>query len=349
MRISKSILPAFLAVAISLSVLTPAHAAEGDQQFADLGECKLESGEVIKDCRIGYRTFGTLNTDKSNAVVVLLPVWNERENSGLTLYNEARWLDPATHFVIVIDTLGNKVSIGPDNSKAQPGKKFPKASVRDMMEINRRLLKEELKLNKVNAIIGEQLGGMQALQWMIAYPDEMEKVVTIAATPKADVWDYMSWQSIADVLSQPRNTREDDARVAQSAGSMIMMLLAGPPSRNKAAVNSAGGPVSVMGYMQTYLPGYGLDRMALYARAIANHDAYKGYGDTAQKAVKRGKAKLLAFVLPDDQFTSTELMLEFAKLMNAKVVDLDKNLIESWVSDGDGLMIKKEIQTFLAK
>ena len=50
-----------------------AFAQDGQQQFASLGDFKLESGEAIRDCRLGYRTFGQLNSDKSNAI--LFPTW----------------------------------------------------------------------------------------------------------------------------------------------------------------------------------------------------------------------------------------------------------------------------------
>ena len=51
-----------------------AFAQDGQQQFASLGDFKLESGEAIRDCRLGYRTFGQLNSDKSNAI--LFPTWS---------------------------------------------------------------------------------------------------------------------------------------------------------------------------------------------------------------------------------------------------------------------------------
>jgi homoserine O-acetyltransferase len=353
MSISRKFLPAFLAGMISLTILTPARAAEGDQQFANLGECKLENGEVIKDCRIGYRTRGVLNADKSNAVVVLLPmpVWLNRTNSKTTINSEGAWIDPSKHFVVVIDTIGNKVSIGPDNSQAQPGQQFPKASLRDMVEINRRLLKEELKLNKVYAIMGEQLGGMQALQWMIAYPDEMEKVIAITTTPKTDAWDYLAWQAMANTLNKPRTTREDFVWATIAAGNLYGLILYGPPQRANAYSekwDGFGGARYMLDDALITPMRVGLDALGLYARAIVNHDAYKGYGDTAQKAAARAKAKLLTFVLPDDQFTSPAPMLELAKLMDARVVELNNNLsVENIRSDYP--LLQKEIQAFLTK
>jgi homoserine O-acetyltransferase len=224
-------------------------------------------------------------------------------------------------------------------------------TVRDMMEINRRLLKEELKLDKVYAILGEQLGGMQALQWMIAYPDEMEKVIAVTTTPKTDAWDYLGWQSQADILSRPRMTREDDQWAAMATGSVLAHMVFGPPIRADAFAQNTkqtGGAQSLLGFAQTFLLNYGLDRQALYARAIANHNAYKGYGDTVQKAADRAKAKLLAFVLPDDLYTSTLPMLELARLMNARVVELNKGLIEPNIGS-ESPLLQKEIQSFLTQ
>ena len=66
MKILRSSLIVFL---FSLAAI----AQNGQQQFASLGDFKLENGETIRDCRIGYRTFGQLNGDKSNAV--LFPTW----------------------------------------------------------------------------------------------------------------------------------------------------------------------------------------------------------------------------------------------------------------------------------
>lgn len=349
MSISKRVLPALLAAIVSLSLFTPAQAAGGEQKFANHGECKLESGESIKDCRIGYRTIGTLNADKSNVVVVLLPTWGEQQNSAIAQDFEVKWIDATKHFIVVIDTLGNKLSIGPDNSKAQPGQKFPKFTIRDMVEINRRLLKEELKLDKVYAVLGEHLGGMQALQWMIAYPGEMQKVIAIAATPKADDWDQVAWMSIADILNKSRTSKQDEAWAALGAGSVHALMFAAPPYRIAIAGKDAGGPRGILDWMQNYLFDYGLDRLGRYADAIVNHNAYKGYGETAEKAGARVTAKLLVMILPDDQVTSTLPMLELAKVLKAKVVELEKGMPESWIGGLQSTLLQNEIRAFLQK
>src|SRR5215510_5258364 len=89
------------------------------QQFAQLGDFKLESGEVIRDCRIGYRTFGKLNADKSN--VIIFPTWaggtTEQLQSNI---GPGKLLNSEKYFVIAVDALGNGVSSSPSTSKLQP-------------------------------------------------------------------------------------------------------------------------------------------------------------------------------------------------------------------------------------
>lgn len=353
MNAKRTTLTLMLVASLSIPTVTSAHAAGSGQQFADLGKCELESGKVIEDCRIGYRTWGTLNADKSNAVLVLLPVWQENENSSIAGGYEALWPDTAKHFVIVIDPVANKVSIGPNNSKAQPGAKFPKFTVRDMVEIDRRVLKEALKLDRVNAILGENIGGMQALEWMVAYPDEMDKVIAIAATPKATAWDMMAWQAQADIMNQPRVTKEDDRRAAMAVGSIISLILLGPQERTddvlEAVGREVGGPLGGLRMMQGFFLNYGLDRLGLYASAIASHDIYRSLGGTPQKAAEIAKAKLLAMVLPDDLYTSTGPMIELAKAMDAEVVELSTGIPQAWLAWHDGAKIRDEVRAFLAE
>lgn len=343
-------LGAVLAAALAMpAVAAPAQAQDGKQQFADLGECSLGSGEIIQECRIGYRTWGTLNADKSNAVLILLPIWDESENSSKASIHEAQWPDKKQHFIVVIDTIGNKVSIRPDNSKSQAGAAFPKFTVRDMVEIDRRVLKEALGLDRVYAILGEQLGGMQALEWMVAYPDEMDKVIAITATPKASAWDVIAWQGMADIADQPRTTKEDDRRAALAMSAVLGPVILGPPYRAESFFEREGSPFSIMRSMQSFFLGYGIDRQARYANAIARHDAYRDVKGSMAKAVERVKADLLAIVLPDDQYTSTQPMMELAEAMGAKVVELPREFPQYRMPMEADTLIRDEVRAFLSK
>ena len=104
----------YLAVGISML-----GAQEGVQRVASLGDLKLASGEVIRDCRIGYRTYGRLDERKSNAV--LFPTWFGGTTAQLAdNFGPGRMVDTGTYYVIAVDAIGNGVSISPSNSKSQP-------------------------------------------------------------------------------------------------------------------------------------------------------------------------------------------------------------------------------------
>src|SRR5258707_15582187 len=92
-------------------------------QFARLGDFKLESGEVIPDCRIGYRTFGTLNSNQSN--VVLFPTWALGTTEQLIgSIGSNKLVDSTKYYVIAVAALANSVSSSPSNSQLQPRMKF---------------------------------------------------------------------------------------------------------------------------------------------------------------------------------------------------------------------------------
>ncbi|HEY2856992.1 MAG TPA: hypothetical protein VGJ21_01085, partial [Terracidiphilus sp.] len=111
-----------LAMFAFLAAALPAIAEEGAQQFADLGRCTLDIGQVIEHCRVGYRTLGTLNSAGSNAV--LMPTWlNGRSEDLLPLVGpeagSRRLVDTTKYFVVLLDSLGDGVSSSPSNSDMQ--------------------------------------------------------------------------------------------------------------------------------------------------------------------------------------------------------------------------------------
>src|SRR5215831_9549944 len=106
---------------------------EGVQQFADLGNLKLQNGSVIFDFRVGYRTLGRLNAGKSNAI--LWPTWLGGTSQDLLEFiGPEKVLDSSKYFVVLVDAIGAGVTTSPSNSKTQPFMKFPKFSIRDMVE-----------------------------------------------------------------------------------------------------------------------------------------------------------------------------------------------------------------------
>jgi homoserine O-acetyltransferase len=167
-------------------------------KLAELGTCRLDSGETIEDCRIGYRTFGTLDASRSN--VVLMPTWFTGTSKNLEKRAPGGYVDTKRFFLVLVDSLGNGVSSSPSNSKKQPRLSFPRFTIHDMVETQRRLLREKLGVEKLHAVIGISMGGMQTFEWVVAHPDEVERYVPIVGSPQMSAQDLLLWNAELHVL-----------------------------------------------------------------------------------------------------------------------------------------------------
>src|SRR3984885_13327399 len=142
-------------------------------QLYAMGDFKLESGEVIRDFSISYVTHGTLNESKSNAILMVTAIGGNHHRIDY-LIGPGKALDPDKYFIICPDAIGNGLTTSPSNSKSQPRMRFPKFTIRDMVESQYRLLKEKFGIDHVVAVIGPSMGGMQTLQWGVSHPDFMD-------------------------------------------------------------------------------------------------------------------------------------------------------------------------------
>jgi len=152
-----------------------------------MGDLKLESGEAIKDFAISYVTHGTLNATKSNAILMVTALTGNHHRLDF-LIGPGKALDTSKYFIIATDAIGNGLTTSPSNSTQQPRMKFPKFGMRDMVESQRRLLKEKLGIDHVVAVVGPSMGGMQALQWGVSHPDFMDGLVALVPLARTPAW-----------------------------------------------------------------------------------------------------------------------------------------------------------------
>src|SRR5438046_7223476 len=179
-----------LALTVVLLAASPALARKpGDppHQAYSMGDLELESGEAIKDFAISYVTHGTLNAKKSNAILMVTALTGNHHRLDF-LIGPGKALDTTKYFIVATDAIGNGLTTSPSNSKAQPRMKFPRFAMRDMVQSQYKLLKDKLGIDHVVTVIGPSMGGMQALQWGVSYPEFMESLVALVPLARTPAW-----------------------------------------------------------------------------------------------------------------------------------------------------------------
>ena len=154
----------------------------------------LESGISLPQLVIAYHTYGTLNPQGDNVIWVChaLTASSDVADWWPHTVETDRFLDPDRHFIICANILGSHYgTTGPLHTNPDSGQPyyadFPTITIRDMAAAHQ-LLADHLGIKHITALIGSSLGGFQALEWAIANPTFIEKLVLIATAPKASPW-----------------------------------------------------------------------------------------------------------------------------------------------------------------
>jgi homoserine O-acetyltransferase len=322
---------AFISFFLVMCRVTPAFAQslkpEGSQQFADFGGFRLRNGEVIHDFRLGYRLLGKLNVEKSNAV--LWPTWLGGKSEDLLQFiGPGKVVDTSRYFVILVDAIGNGVSSSPSNSKSQGLLKFPEFTICDMVESQHRLTTDVLHLSHLRAVIGLSMGGMQAFEWGVAYPDFTDLLIPMVGSPQSTSFDKLMWTAEIDAIEldpawnhgNPIGPLDRGLALAEEIGSMN---LSSPAYRM--AQTTPEGFDKFLAEIRKNAKGDGgaaSDRIR-QRQAIISLDIPRELGTTLEQAAAKMRAKLLVIVSPEDHRVNPEPSIKFAAAAGSALVKLD--------------------------
>lgn len=335
-----SVLAVFLGGVLSMQ------GQRSQQKFANLGLCKLESGEVIQDCRIGYRTFGKLNAAGDNAVLV--PTSMHGNTAELTpLFGDGssplHLVDTTRFFGIAVDAFSNGVSSSPSNSTAQPGTQFPHFTLRDCVRAQYRLATEVLHLKHLHAVTGISMGGEQTFVWSAMYPQYFDLAVPILGTPRETSFDLLTKQIQIDAIKMSPGyddghyTSEPDLRVANLVDSLVVTT---PKYRNKLTPRDEAA--AYIHRVETSNHADANDRL-WQLEAVRHLDVI---GDRTIAEAARGGPRFLVIVNQYDHTVNPQPALDWATAIGAPTYESQVNCGHSMMNC-DAAAVSSRVREFL--
>lgn len=306
-------------------------------QIANLGNVVLESGQVIENCQLGYRTYGVLNQDRSN--VVLFPGWlGGTSEQASDLVGKDKYIDDSRWFVITIDPIGNGISSSPSNYSNHAESDFPDYTIRDMVMIEHTFLTRSLGIQSLYGVVGMSMGGHEVFEWIVAYPSFVKKAVSIVGTPKMTGYELLYWQTELEILNAFQNCPScNKGRFLN-----LWLSLFGYSSIYQ---NSKIHPENFNQFLdQVGETKFSVQDYCSQIRAIMKHDVSRKNGSTMEKAASLVKSDLMVIVAITDLICNPEPAVEFAKLVGGEI-----HKLESPCGHLSGLCELKIISEFVSK
>ena len=322
-------------------------AQDGALRIAELGECKLESGQVISGCKIGYRTFGKLSEAQDN--VVLMPSWLYGLSGDLvSLFGDGsspqHLVDTTKFFGIAIDSLGNGVSSSPSNSVKQPGTAFPAYTLRDGVNAQYRLMTEVLHLKHLHAVLGLSMGGEQTFVWATMHPEFFDLAVPILGTPRMTSYDLHVKQIMIESIetdqeyAEGRYTKEPALKLANLFGALVVTS---PEYRNRVTPRD-----KVAQFIQQTEAPQSIDAndRLWQLRAITQQDVIGAH--TLSEVAKSAKAHFLVIVSAEDHLVNPQPALDWATAIGAPTY-VSHGACAHLIMTCDGEAVSRRVRQFL--
>jgi homoserine O-acetyltransferase len=311
--------------------------ARSDKHFHRIGSFEPELGGFLEEAKLCYETWGELDASGENAVLVVHALTGDSHCTGGPseahrrggwwdeIVGPGRTIDTDESFVVCSNVLGGcsgstgPASINPETGRPY-GMRFPMITIRDIVRAQKRLL-DDLGVRRLRAVIGGSIGGQQALEWAVEYPDFVDIVVPIAATgalgPQGIGMSEIGRRAImADPDWQDGNyygsgrSPDNGLAIARMAGMMTYQSAAGQwerfgrrPAGRPALYPEFGGRFEVESYLHYQgreLTGRFDANSYLYlSRAMDLYDVTHGY-ESEEEAYSRIQAEVLFVGITSD-------------------------------------------------
>jgi homoserine O-acetyltransferase len=186
----------------------------------ELNNFELQCGTTLPVAKLAYKTYGELNHDKSN--VVVLPTFytgSHIRNEGF--FAEGRAIDPKRHFIVSINLFGNAYSSSPSNTVSPfDGPRFPEVTLFDNVKAQHQLLTELFEISEIALVAGWSMAGCQSFQWAAQYPDMVQAILPFCGSAKTSIHNYVFLEGVKSALQADSTFKQGDYDSPPRAGLM---------------------------------------------------------------------------------------------------------------------------------
>ncbi len=353
--------------------------AVGERRFAHIGALTLESGVTLPAVRVAYEVAGTLNEDRSNAVLVLHALTGDSHVTGdagaghptsgwwSQIIGHGRAIDTDRWCVISPNVLGGcQGSTGPSSPAPDGqewGSRFPYLTIRDIVS-SQVALADTLGIERFAAVIGGSMGGMQALEWAVGHPQRVDRLAVFAAPAHSDADDIAlnSLQLEAIRMDSAFNggdyydakDGEGPHRGLALARRMALLSYRSPNELNGRFHRSWQSDINPLGghgrfAVESYLDFHGnkftrrfdANSYVVLANAMSSHDIGRGRDGSAH-ALARAVATSLVVGIDSDRLFPPAAQHELAELLPLGLDGHSAHVISSPFGH-DAFLIEHEI------
>jgi homoserine O-acetyltransferase len=175
--------------------------APTDYELFDLGDLALQNGGTLRAAKLAYKTYGTLNDDKSN--VILHPTWfSAWHDANEWTIEPGLACDPGRYFIVVPNQINNGLSSSPSNTPPPfDGPHFPPVTFYDQVEAQHRLLTQKWGIESLELVLGSSMGAGQTYQWAVSHPEMVKRAAPIAGSPRTSEHNQVFLKSLRAALT----------------------------------------------------------------------------------------------------------------------------------------------------
>ena len=319
----RSVQSCALAVA-TLALLAIASMASAQQEgIYTIPHYKFEAGQEMDNVKIGYVTYGKLNADKSNAVL-LVPGTSSGRHWADAYVGPGKMYDTDKYFFIGVDVIGGGNSSQPKDGL---GMNFPRYTVRDMVHTEYHMVHEGLGLDRLLAVAGPSMGSFQGVEWGINYPTFMKGLILIVPAARSDQHIHAIVDAIVGMVTLDPAYKDGKYTENPTEGIKRAGMIYFPWLYSDEYLTTLKEPEPYQTALMAFGTGWSKawDANALIIRYLAsrNFDASVPYGGDMKAALARVQAKTLLLTSQTDRTIPAYLSRElYAGIRNAQYVEI---------------------------